>query len=398
MILEVLIASLGAAVGVVTGLIPGIHPNLIAAIITSTKDIPLQYIPAFDLAIFVISLSMANSISNFLPSCYLGAPESDNCLTVLPGHRYLLKGKAHEAVILTTISSTLSLITIIALTPILLKITPKVYEAIKDYIGYLLIAVVLFLLYKEKGSKFLAIIVFVLSGILGAITLNFNNLKEPLLPLLSGLFGIPALVISMKNKESIPPQLITYPKLSKKTLLKTQASATIAGYLFSILPSLGPSQAAMISSSITKTSTKGFLMLSGALGTVNMALSLITLYSINKARNGSIAAIEAMLTIDTKTLITILSLLLTTIPVIIILTLLSSRIFVKLTEKVSYAKISIATIIFILSLVLIISKPIGLLIIAVSFSIGFVAYLSNIQKSHLMGALMIPTIIFFMTN
>lgn len=397
MLEELAIASAGAAVGVITGLIPGMHPNLLAAIITSTKDIPLQWIQEFDLAIFVITLSLANSISNFLPSCYLGAPESDNCLTVLPGHRYLLKGKAHEAVVLTTISSVLSLVVIIVLTPILLKITPVIYESIKAYIGYLLVAVTLFLFYKEKGSRFLAVVVFALSGVLGAVTLNMNNLKEPLFPLLSGLFGIPALLVSMRNKEAMRQQSFEFPKLSVKTLVKTQTSATIAGYLFSILPSLGPSQAAMITASVTKPSTKGFLMISGALGTVNMALSLITLFSINKARNGSIAAVESMIPLESTSLTTIMALLLTTIPVIIILTLLASRVFAKLIGKISYQKISLATIIFITSLMVIISKPLGLLVGIVACCIGLVAYLSDMQKSHLMGALMIPTMIFFLT-
>ncbi len=398
MIPEVIASLLGAAVGAISGLIPGLHPNLIAAVAMSSGETLTQMMGKTNVAIVIITLSLANSISNFIPACFLGAPESDNCLTTMPGHRYLKKGKAHEAVILTIISSILSIVVIIGLAPILIAVTPKIYESIKSWIPYLLMAIVVFLLMREKHSRVLACIVFILSGVLGIITLNMNNINEPLLPLLSGLFGIPALLLSIKTKQKIPPQATSFPQITLKTLLKTQVAATGAGYIFSVLPSLGPSQAAILTSSFMRLTTQEFLMLSGALGTVNMMLSIITWYSIGKARNGSVAAVTEMLTKDKQTLMILAASVLIGIIVVAVVMLFATRMFVKLISRVNYTGICLGTIAFITLLIVLIAKPMGLLIAAVACCIGLVAYLSDIQKNHLMGALMVPTILFFLMN
>ena len=68
----------------------------------------------------------------------------------------------------------------------------------KNIIPYILIAVsgILILMEKRKG---LALLVFLLTGILGYSVLNLENLKEPLLPLLTGLFGSSMLLMSIKT-------------------------------------------------------------------------------------------------------------------------------------------------------------------------------------------------------
>jgi len=49
----------------------------------------------------------------------------------------------------------------------------------------------------EKGidKKFWALAVFLMAGILGIIDLTMPNLKQPLFPMLSGLFGVSMLVV-----------------------------------------------------------------------------------------------------------------------------------------------------------------------------------------------------------
>ena len=396
MIIELFVTIVSALVGSISGIIPGIHPNLVASVIFSSKDALAVIIPEKNLAIGIIVLTFANSVTNFVASCYFGVPESDNCATVLPGHRYLLRGKAHEAVMITVISSILSLLSLIAVTPILIWITPIIYENIKKFIGYILILCVLYFIVNEKKSKVLAMVVFTLSGILGMIVLNMNNLREPLLPLLSGLFGVPALLMSLKKQENMPRQEISFPQLEKNDLFKTQASSILTGYMFSVIPSLGPSQAAIIGSKVSKLSTRGFLMLSGSLGTVNMFMSLITAYTLGKARNGSVAVASEILAINKETLIVIIGSLLVAVPVITVCSIMSSKILIKLINKIDYRILSIGVLIMITIIVSVITRWMGLFVLCVATSTGLVAYLSDMQKNHLMGALILPTIIFFL--
>ena len=93
--LEVLFYVLaGVLAGTVTGIIPGIHVNLIAAFVLGGSFVfggdPLL------LGAFLVALGVTHSFVDFLPSIYLGAPDPETALAVLPGHRYFLKGKGHK--------------------------------------------------------------------------------------------------------------------------------------------------------------------------------------------------------------------------------------------------------------------------------------------------------------
>jgi TctA family transporter len=95
----------------------------------------------------------------------------------------------------------------------------------------------------------------------GLVILN-SNFSEPLLPMFSGLFGIPLIIESIKNKTKIKEQenRIHLPKKKLKPLIFAGLSSMICGFL----PGLGTSQSAVLSTSFYKTSREEFLMLIGA--------------------------------------------------------------------------------------------------------------------------------------
>ena len=94
---------LGILIGIFTGITPGIHTNLVAVIILSSLFLRNQQ-PEI-LIIFIVSLSITHTFLDSIPSIYLGAPDSDHVMSILPGHKYFLEGKAYEAFILTLIGS-----------------------------------------------------------------------------------------------------------------------------------------------------------------------------------------------------------------------------------------------------------------------------------------------------
>ena len=116
-ILVILFALLGTFLGVLTGLIPGLHVNNIAVIMLSIAPallvslmflnqfgIPEVFIPLL-LAITIVSMSIAHTFLDFIPSTFLGAPEGETALSVLPAHSMLLEGRGYEAVMLSAIGS-----------------------------------------------------------------------------------------------------------------------------------------------------------------------------------------------------------------------------------------------------------------------------------------------------
>ena len=109
---------LGCAFGIITGLIPGVHINLVALLILSFSAFLLEIVSPLIISIFIISMAITHTFLDSIPSIFLGAPEAETALSVLPGHKMLLEGRGYEAVMLTLIGSIFSLLLAVALSPL----------------------------------------------------------------------------------------------------------------------------------------------------------------------------------------------------------------------------------------------------------------------------------------
>lgn len=399
MILQtLLIIAIGICLGIITGLTPGLHLNTMALLVVSLSPILLRHTTLANLVVLIISMSISQTIFDNLPNIYLGAPDEAKVLAVLPGHKMLLQGEGHNALKLTVMGSFFSLILSVSLIPLLIPLVKVIQPIVKDYIGWILVVVMSFMILKDK-MRWWNLIMFFMSGTLGLVVLNIPNIPNVLFPLLSGLFGFSILLLSLKDKTVIPPQNLEAPLLVKGSVVtKSVIGATIVGFIAAFLPGFGSSQAAILAQQFLKDiGDKGFLILVGGINTVNMALSLVTLYAIDKARNGSIVAISQI----TKEFN--LQLLLLSIAAVLIsggiataLSLKISKVFSKLILKVDYSKLILGVMLFVTLLVFYFSNWIGLLILLVSTSIGLVASLKGVGKNHLMGVLILPVILYFL--
>jgi putative membrane protein len=373
----------GILLGTFTGLLPGVHPNTVATVLSHTN---------FDQLTTIIYLTaLTHTFLSTIPAIHLSSPDPSTVLAIHPSQEYSQKGKAHEAVILTLIGSILSLIILISLASPLQQIIKPAYNTIKPTIPFLILATAIFLIFRQKNKK-IALLVFILSGALGLFTLN-TEMKEPLLPLFSGLFGIPSLLVNFNSKKTT--QKITEPTLDKHSF-KTIISSIVFGSAFSFLPSLGPAQAATVQSQFSKNKSKrDYLILIGCLNTVNIIVSLLTLLEINKARNGAIAIMKTIETIDPfKTKELLFWSLVICFPCTI-LCLLFSRLFIIIRNKINLKTLSIITILFITGISIYFSGFKGTLILLASTTIGYIPYKFGIAKTTLMGSLMIPTMYFY---
>ncbi|MBI2135186.1 tripartite tricarboxylate transporter permease [Candidatus Woesearchaeota archaeon] len=391
---------LGVLAGIFTGLTPGIHVNLVSLLVVSSSAYLLGIFSLPSLGVFIISMAIAHTFLDILPAIFLGAPNEATALGVLPGHKLLLQGMGYEAVKLTVIGSLSSLILAILLFPLLIIIFPLIYDDIRPYIGFILIAVVIYMILIEKGldKKFWSSVVFLVSGILGILALTMPNLKQPLFPLLSGLFGLSMLIVSLSQKVQIPRQRITENiVLSKFQSAKSILAGTFSGSIVSFFPGMGPAQAAVIGSNIFGSlGTYAFLILIGSIGTVDMVISMVTFYTLDRARNGAIFAIQELLSkIDLSMLILFIATALIAAGLATFLVLFLARVFARLIEKVNYSVLCFSIIIFITLMVFYFSSWVGLLILAVSTAIGIIPNVVDVKRSHSMGCLMLPVILFF---
>src|SRR3989344_5453645 len=399
MLIEILLAILlGCMMGVFTGITPGLHINLVSVMLLSLSPVLLGYTNVIVVAAFIIAMSITHTFTDFISATYLGAPADDTALAVLPAHRMLLEGMGHEAVKLTVIGSLLCLILTIMLSPLLIISVPLIFEYLKDYIGWILLAVIIFMILREENNnkRFWSFVVVAMSGVLGLIVLNIPNLKDPLLPMLSGLFGVSVLLLSLSEKVALPIQRTTeMVKVKTRDLIKALSSGVFSGSLVSIFPGLGPAQAAVLANQISgKISEFSYIILVGGINTVSMILSLITLFTIEKARNGSIIVVQQLLqSIDINTLILFFAVALIAGGIATFLTLYTSKIFSRIMNKINYSMVNILIILFVAAMVLYFSGFLGLLILFAATSIGLIPNIVDVSRSSSMACLLVPIIL-----
>ncbi len=391
-----LVLLIGILIGIVTGLVPGIHVNLVATALFAISPLLLDHFEPLSLAVFIISLSLTHSFLDTIPSVYLGAPENENALSVLPGQKMLLKGEGYQAVKITILGTYIGLIVAVILVPLFMLTAQKIYPILKPYLIYLLIALMSYMILKEK-QRFWAFFLFSLSGTLGIIVFSIPNLNEPLFPMLSGLFGLSGLIISYSENTKIPPQLIDGDiKLKIKDLIKAILGSSVAVFLIQFFPGLGPAQGAVISNQLVKVKDKGYLALVGAMGTMSVVFSLVTFYVLGKAKDGTIVVISKLMEIDFKSFLIMTATFLVAGSIAVFLTLFFSKMFSRFIAKVNYKALVLVIMGFIVLMTMLLNSWIGIIVLITSSSIGLIAPLKDIGRNHAMGCLILPVILYFL--
>ena len=394
MLIEIILfLLLGIIAGTISGLAPGVHINLIGAILVSLSTSILVFVNPIYFVVFMVAMAITHGFLDFIPSIFLGCPDADTVLTILPGHELLKDGRGYEAVMLTAYGSLAAIFVLIIISIPSIILVPKIYNAISSMIPWILIAVFLITIFYEK-EKIFAIFIFMITGILGLIVLNIGDLNQPLLPLLSGLFGASSLIMSIKTKVKIPKQEITKPQVK---IFKPLIGSLFASYICSFLPGLGSGQASAIGSVFSKKDRKGFLVLLGATNTLVMGLSFVALYAIQKTRTGAAASLQGIFgNLSFNILILILLVVLVSGIISFFLTEKLARFFSNKIIKINYSKFSLGTLIFLSIIVIAVSGITGFFVFVISTITGIYCISFSVRRTNMMGCLLLPTILLYL--
>ena len=398
MLFEIAVAILlGLLAGTFTGLIPGIHINLIAIVLISSLS-TLSNVPLISLAVFITSMAITHTFLDFVPSIFFGAPEEDTFLSILPGHEMLKKGQAHEAIVLTLYGSISGILIILVFTPVFIFVIPAISNSIRVILPFILIFASSYLILREEKIT-LSAIVFLLAGFLGFSALNLP-VKEPLLPLLTGLFGSSAIIVSLKDKVKLGPQKIPNLrsiKIPRREFRNSILGSVLSGPLCSFLPGVGAGHAAVIGSEFISQSRKGFLVLVGSINTIVMGLSFITLFAIQRTRTGAAVAVNSILDqITLQDLTILLASMFISGTLAFFISLKISKTASKNISKINYSYLSITILSILFLIILIFSNLLGIIVFLTSTALGVFTILSGARRINLMGSLLIPTILFYL--
>ena len=380
----------GVLLGTVTGLIPGLHPNTVSALILASA----LWDP-FLTSILLISAAVAHSFLDFIPSVLLGAPDPSTALSILPGHKMMMRGHAYEAIKLTVVGGIVSLLLIILLLPLITIFIKNFYVFIKPNVHWILIGITGFMFLKDRNAW--GIVVFCLSGSLGYLVLLNNLLGEfSLLPMLTGLFGLSMIIKSLKDRVKIPEQIKESEKISG--VFRSGIVGTLSGMLVGLLPGVGAAQATFISREIFRDKEeKKFMIAIGGVNTTVAVLSVLALWLVGNPRSGVAVAVSELLgKISFTDVVIFIGAILLAGGVSAFVTLHLNKVFINLFRKVNYRIINFFIILFLVGVTFILTGLPGLYILFLSTMIGLVCILSNTRRSYMMACIIIPTVLFFL--
>lgn len=427
--LTLLIISLflGFLLGIISGLTPGIHVNNFALILVALSPLFLELgFAPFYIAVIILANSVTQTFIDIIPSIFLGAPEADTALAVLPGHALLMEGRGAEAVRLSAIGSAGAVVAALLMAVPLGFFFLNIYGTIEAYIGWILVLIVVVMIVTENGEvvegqgslvhfkfKGYAVMLFIISGLLGMFAFDNTDKMSPLvtfgepsilLPLLSGLFGASMLVLSLMTSSEIPPQQKACRfVLPKKRIIRGMLTGSAAGSFVAWLPGVSSAVGTIIARLLVREekdadSSKEFMIsLSGA-NTANAIFSLVALFIIQRARSGAMVAIDGLINVDEWELSTIIILLI----VIIYISIISYYTTIYLGDRIAgflsrinYSKLCTAVLAGLTFMVIIFTGWFGLVIFLISTPIGMIASFAKIRKTHAMGVILLPVITYF---
>ena len=405
-------ALVGAGMGTVSGLIPGIHVNLLASIMliayAPIEAVMSGIVPdpmvAPAVCCMIMSASVVHSFLDFVPSVFIGAPDGEDAISILPGHRLLLEGQGMKAVRAAAIGSLIGCSAAIVLAiPIQYLMLSGLGGYLNGMTGSVLLLVVGILMLNEfrHGTLIMGLTAFLLSGAIGYAVMNLpipsSGLVEGtlLLPMLSGLFGLPILLESddghplPKQRDDRKDPVGCIPGI------KGVLMGSVAGWFPGITSTVG----ATVSASVMPDRTpERFISTVASIGTVTTILSLVTLSVSGGGRSGTVIVIGDILGDSISGLMTEPFMMLLVASAVAsflgyLLTIWSGKALSSVMSGMDQRKLNRIIIAFTLSLIVITTGFWGLVILACALVIGFIPSSSDMARTTLCGCLILPVML-----
>ncbi len=393
----VLGAAVGIACGAVSGLVPGIHANTMAGLLLSLQALLLAWFDPVFIASAMFSTLVTHTFLDNVPGTFLGIPDADTSLAVLPAHALCLEGRGEEAVRISALGSAAGVALSLPLAVVFVLILPALQPAIDWGIGLVILAVAGYLIVVSESPGW-ALAVFAVSGALGLFSLGYAFLAWPaggesgvLMPLLSGLFGIAVLL--QASHGTMPGQHFTGIDLPPGAIRRGSILGSIAGALVGWLPGLSSATANALLTSVVgyDSNPREYILATSAANTVNAFLGLAAFYAISRTRSGVMAAIGALDEVPPATAV----LLAGAIAAVgaYLLTILLSR-AAWWFSGINVTNLNYGVIAFVALLSLLLCGPFGGLVLVLATAVGYVPVLVNIRRVYCMGAIMVPVMVY----
>jgi putative membrane protein len=396
--IEILLGTLiGVILGTISGIIPGVHANTLAGVLLSLQVALLSFFSPLVLAGAMFAALITHTFVDSIPCTFLGIPDADTSLAVLPAHALCLEGNGEEAVRIAALGSACAMVIAVPLSIICFFLLPALQPYFDWWIGILLIATMGYMIVTSECPGWALALVCV-SGILGIFSLRYAFLSwhtlagssAILMPLLTGLFGISVLITASQG--TMPEQHFRGIRMEDRTIMKYSALGTVAGVAVGWLPGLSTASANSVLASFIgyEKNRRTYILATSAANTSNAFIGLAALFALSRMRNGVMVAISE-LPLPTMSELTVIGVLAACAAygITVVLSRSASRF-----NGIDGRMLNHAVIAFIVILCIILTGPFGVVILILATALGLVPQLVNVPRVFCMGAIIVPVILY----
>jgi putative membrane protein len=397
-VIEILVGVvLGVALGTVSGILPGIHANTLAGVLLSLQVAILPIIGPLALAATMFAALITHTFVDAIPTTFLGIPDADTALAVLPAHALCLEGHGEEAVRIAALGSACAMIIAVPLSVLCYFLLPALQPLVDWGIGLILVAVIGYMIVTSESPGW-AFALFGISGILGIFTLRYwflgwhslGGTSALLMPLLTGLFGISVLLVASQG--SMPVQKFKGIALDTRSVARGSVLGTIAGLAVGWLPGLSNATANGVLASVIgyEKERRSYILATSAANTANAFIGLAALFALSRMRNGVMVAL-AELPLPPASALFVVGVVAACAAYVITVTL--SRSAHRL-GGIEGRWLNSAVIAFVVAICLVLTGPFGGLVLLLATLIGLVPHMVNVPRIYCMGAVMVPVMLY----
>ncbi len=352
----------GIILGIVSGLIPGLHPNLFGSFLEIQS---------------IILMLVFYRFFSYLREIFFMIPSDSNVLSLHPIYKLYKFGKGMKALLLANTGVLISFLISIILSPLLIYFIPKVY-GLSYAIGIPFLILSLGFIIMTERNKIGALLIIILSGIVGLFSLKIDN---GIIPLLSGLFSFPILISKVGKQRR--QRMIKKIKIRPKNVL----IGLLSSLILIVTPAIGPTQSSIFAKSFL--GGEDFIFTMGIIEGFDIIFSIILILTIGRARIGALQEMKTKI-INPSKIPFFLSITLIAGIIAYVLTIEIGRIIIKRNFNVD--KIKYPVIVLISAISFILCGFYGLIIFFISGMIGVLANKLKVRMVNCMGSLAIPTL------
>jgi TctA family transporter len=293
---------------------------------------------------------------------------------------------------------------------------------------------------RALARKALAAGLFLASGFLGLLVLesgriparNWYPLGAPpvpeavmMFPLFCGLFGLPTILLGLLETPATPPQREDLRPLPLKNRLRGILSGTLVGGLLGWYPGMTAGHGAVLARLIAgddddegtaedeeaggesrDDSTREFLVSASSVTVANAFFNIVALFVIMRARSGALHVAQQVLgpclvrwepasSVPPAFALLAVSAALAAL-VAAPLTLFLGKRFARLYDRVPYRRLMLSVAALLVVMLFLFSGIAGLAVCAAAVCLGLVPPLAGVRRVHLMGAILVPVILYFL--